>query len=375
MSFILHAALAVGWLSTAGPGGTLAYVAGTEQENQCVMVLDLASGQAGRAGRGDHDGAPQWSPDGLRIAFETRTEKGLNICVAGPDGSNPKILGESHGTNMGVRWAPDGKRLAWAADDEKEPMQPRVVVCDVESGTETRWGGEKTVAMRPVWLPTLDLMKAMDPSEQDKAAAAALNALKGEAEKDGALVVPGIVGAPGKMSTEIMLVTTSSAVPLLPLMVKDSARYVEWCIEPDGEGRQIAYESNDGGDREIFIIGRRGIVNVTNHRAADWNPVWSPDNKWIAFESFRGGRRGVYKVLVGTGNVTPLDAGAEYDCWSPAWSADGKWIAYVSDRSGAPQIWAVQAAGGSAAQVTKDTGYALAPAFKPKAKKAKDPGK
>jgi Tol biopolymer transport system component len=374
MSFILHAALAVGWLTAAGPGGTLAYVAGTEQEDQCVMVLDLGSGQAVRAGRGDRDGAPQWSPDGQRLAFETNTDKGTLICVAGADGANPKTLGAAHGANTDPRWAPDGKRLAWIAEDE-EPLQPAIVVGDVESGAETRWGGEKTAALRPVWLPTLDLMKAMDPSEQDAGAAAALNALKGEADAGGALVAQGLAGAPGKLSTEVLLVTASNAVPMLPLLVKDSARYAEWCIEPDAKGQQLAYESNDGGDREIFVIGRRGIVNVSNHRAADWNPVWSPDCKWLAFESFRGGRRGVYRVLVGTANVTPMDTGAEYDCWSPAWSADGKWVAYVSDRSGSPQIWAVPAAGGDAVQVTKETGYALAPAFQPKAKKTKESGK
>jgi Tol biopolymer transport system component len=374
MSFILYAGLAVSWLSAAGPSGTVAYVAGTEQEDQCVMVLDLASGQAVRAGRGKLDGAPRWSPDGQRLAFETRTDQGMGICVANPDGASLKILGASHATNMDPRWAPDGKRLAWSAEDD-EPLRPSVIVCDADSGVETRWGGEKTAVMRPVWLPTLDLMKAMDPSEENKDAAAALVALKDEADKAGALVAAGIVGAPGKISTEILLVTASNAVPMLPLLIKDSARYVEWCIEPDGEGRQIAYESNDGGDREIFVIGRRGIVNVTNHRAADWNPSWSPDNKWLVFESFRGGRRGVYKVLVGTGNVTPMDIGTEYDCWSPAWSADGKWIAYVSDRSGTPQIWAVPAAGGEAVQLTKETGYALAPAFKPKAKKVKESGK
>jgi TolB protein len=269
---------------------------------------------------------------------------------------------------MAPRWSPDGTRVAWVAEDE-EPMQPRVIVGDAESGAETRWGGETTAALRPVWLPTLDLMKAMDPSAQDAAAAAALVALKGEADAGGALVAPGLVGAPGKLSTEIMLVTASNAVPMLPLLVKDSARYAEWCVEPDPKGQQIAYESNDGGDREIFVIGRRGIVNVSNHRAADWNPVWSPDCKWIAFESFRGGKRGVCRVLVGTANVTPLDGGAEYQCWSPAWSADGKWVAYVSDRSGAPQIWAVPAGGGESVQLTKEAGYALAPAFKPKAKK------
>ncbi len=374
MSFILHAALAVGWMTAAGPSGTLAYTAGTEQEDQCVMVLDLESGQAVRAGRGNHDGAPRWSPDGQRLAFETRTDKGMAICVAGPDGSNQQVLGASHPTNLEPRWAPDSKRIAWAAEDDGA-THFYTVVCNLDSGAETRWGGEKTSAMRPVWLPSLDLMKAMDPSEEDKDAAAALVALKDDAEKSGALVAAGITGAPGKMSTEILLVTAANAVPMLPLLIKDSARYVEWCIEPDGEGRQIAYESNDGGDREIFVIGRRGIVNMTNHRAADWNPVWSPDNKWMAFESFRDGRRGVYKVMVGTGNVTPIDVGTEYDCWSPAWSADGKWVAYVSDRSGAPQIWAVLAAGGTPVPLTKDAGCALAPAFKPKAKKVKGAGK
>ncbi len=374
MSFILCAALSVGWLSAAGPGGTLAYVAGTEQEDQCVMVLDLASGQAVRAGRGHHDGAPRWSPDGQRLVFETRTDRGMGICVAAPDGSDQKILGASHPTNTDPRWSPDGKRLAWAVEDEGG-IQFHIVVCDPASGTETRWGGEKTAAMRPVWLPTLDLMKFMDESVENKDAADALVALKSDADAHGALVAAGIQGAPGKMITEPMLVTESNAAPLLALMIKDSARYVEWCIEPDGEGRQLAYESNDGGDREVFVIGRRGIVNVSNNRAADWNPVWSPDNKWLAIESFRDGRRGVYKLMVGTGNVTALDAGREYDCWGPAWSADGKWVAYVSDRSGAPRIWAVSTAGGNAVQLTKESGYAYAPAFKPKAKKVKGAGK
>ena len=368
MTFIVHAALAVGWLTAAGPGGTLAYVAGTEQEDQCVMVLDLAAGAARRVGKGALDGAPRWSPDGARLAFETRTDAGMNICIAETGGAAPRVLGAAHDACMDPRWSPDGRRLAWATA-EGEGLNAAIMVCDVESGAEARWGGRETAALRPVWLPTLDLMKAMDPSAQDARAAEALVALKGEAEATGALVAPGLVGAPGKTGTELMLVTASNAVPMLPLLVKDSLRYAEWCVEPDGKGQQIAYESNDGGNREIFVIGRRGITNVSNHRAADWNPVWSPDNRWLAFESFRGGRRGVYRVLIGTGNVTALDAGAEYQCWSPCWSGDGKWVAYVSDRSGTPQIWAVPAAGGEAVQLTREAGYALAPAFQPKAKK------
>lgn len=41
-----------------------------------------------------------------------------------------------------------------------------------------------------------------------------------------------------------------------------------------------------------------------------------------------------------------------------SWSRDGKWIYFQSDRSGQWRIWKVPAEGGSAVQVTQNTGGA-----------------
>ena len=146
--------------------------------------------------------------------------------------------------------------------------------------------------------------------------------------------------------------------------------YVEWALEPDPRARSVAYESNDGGDREIYVASfTKGISNVSNHRAADWNPVWSDDYQWLAFESFRDGRRGVYRVLVGTGNVLPVAVREGADCWAPAWAPDDEWIAFVSDEEGVPRIYAVAPEGGEAVRLTDGKEWALAPAWRPKPEK------
>lgn len=364
-SVVVCAAVACALLGA--PSGRIAFVAGTEQEDQCVAVLDAATGEITRVGPGSRDGAPVWSPDGQWLAFQTSGPDGLAVCVVRADGSERRLLTHARGWNHAPRWSPDGKRLAYASDADMGIRQ-QVMVYDLERNTETAWGGEGALALRPVWLPTTDLMQALDPESQSDMAAELLP-LKEEAEREGALLAVGLPGGESKLTSEIVLMTPARCVPMLPLLVKDSFRFAEWFVEPDRKGRQIAYESNDGGDREIFVIGRKGITNVSNHRAADWNPVWSEDGQWLAFESFRDGRRGVHRVLVGTANVTPVAVRPNADCWAPSWSPDGEWIAHVSDETGTPQLFATPPQGGDSVQLTRGPGFALAPAWQPKVKK------
>ena len=147
---------------------------------------------------------------------------------------------------------------------------------------------------------------------------------------------------------------------------EDSSRYEEWNVTPNIKADRIAFESNDGGDREIYIIGKKGLTNITNHRAADWNPVWSPRSRLIAFESFRGGRRGIYRVFPETARVEEVAANAAYDCWAPTWSPDEEQIAYVSDQSGDPEIYICSAGGGNARPLTAHPGIDYAPAWQPR---------
>ncbi len=355
----------------AAPEGWIAYVSGTDQETRQVSVLHLGDGEPVRVGGTDGDGMPVWSPDGQWLAFSTKTEGGLGIRVVRADGTEGRTLPSSSDWNHEPRWSPDSRRLAWAADTGGGILQS-VMVHELGPGTESAWGGGVQGLLRPVWLPSTDLMKALDPADKESMEKAGLVALKEEADAGGVLLALALGESQGGLCTEPALVTATKSVPMLALISKDSTRFSEWCVEPDHDGRQIAYESNDGGDREIYVLGRRGIINVTNHRAADWNPVWSNDDKWLAIESFRGGRRGVYQVLVSTGNAITIAAPDNGECWHPTWSPDDEWIAHASTEAGAPQIFARPAGGGEPAQLTSEPGGALAPAWRPKVKTPKE---
>ncbi len=346
----------------ADPGGAIAYVAGTNQENQCVHVLHVATGETVRVGPGQRDGAPRWSPDGQWLAFETVHPDGLGICVARADGSERHMLRHARKWNRGPRWSGDGRRLVYAADAEMG-MQQTLMVYDLASGAETPWAGERAGMMRPVWLPHLGLLLALDPDVEVVLEGVDFEAFVNDALIDGMGLAIGLVGDPGSLSTEAMLTTRNMAVPFLRMVTKDSLRHVEWAIEISARGDAIAFESNDGGFRDIFVLSRRGLNNVSNHHAADWNPVWSNDGRWVAFESFRGGRRGIYRVFYETVRIFPIAVGNDHDCWSPTWGPGDEWIAFVSDENGRPEIHAVHVESGRRRKLTDYPGYCLAPAW------------
>ncbi|HPG68516.1 MAG TPA: hypothetical protein PLO37_16850 [Candidatus Hydrogenedentes bacterium] len=350
-------------LLLGGTSGQIAYVSGTEQEDHCVCILDLANGAVRRIGIGKCDGAPSWSPDGEWLAFTTGSAEGLAVAVVRADGSGLRIVSQRHGWNLWPRWSPDGKRLAYAAA-EWDAFETRIIVCDLETGVESEWGEGKTGLMRPVWLNGVKLLYSLKQREEALYGASAMNDVFRELEQLNAVVAVGTVGAPGAFSTDLFIVTARATIPLVPRDL-NTGSYFEWIVELSDRGSMIAVESNDGGDREIFVYSKRGMADVTNHREADWNPVWSPDGQWLAFESFRSGRRGVYRVYPETTRVFPVAVAADHDNWAPTWSPDGQWIAFVSDRTGDPEIYFTDASGNECHRVTDHCGGDYAPAWRP----------
>lgn len=354
-----------------GQSGMIAYITGASQETYQLAVIEVQSGETTLLGQGRNDAYPAWSPDARQIAYQSRQPDGTGIRIAVPEEQSDQALKHRFTWNYAPAWSPCGTKIAYSTDGDAAPLQS-IIVQTLETGEEQVWGGTQRGMITPVWFSSADLMKALDPDDQEAAETLGLNELKREADEDGALLAIGLSGTPPRISTELFVVTPSLAVPLLPFLAPDSRRYVKYGARPDNKARQIAYESNDGGDREVFILGRRGIHNMSNHHAADWNPVWSPDDNWLAFESFRDGRRGVYRSLVSTANVTPVAIGDTYDCWSPSWSPDGEWLAFVSDMTGIPQVFTVRPDGADLQQLTHGDVPALSPAWQPKPRKKQE---
>lgn len=341
-------------LCGADPSGRIAFLSGTTPENQTVCVLDLATRTVVPVGPGRHDGPPVWSPRGDALAFDAESEGRLAIHVVRPDGSGLRVLNHESDRNTHPRWSPDGRRLAYVSGSGPKR---RIAVYDLVADAETFWGGGATGLLRPVWVPQKSPLPDLLDLSRDCVLAVAL---RGQSGADAG-------GGTGRLSTDLVVLDPEKVVSV----PSTHADYFEWAVEPDPRGRALAYESNDGGDREIYVASLKGIHNVSNHRTADWNPVWSPDGKWIAFESFRSGRRGLFRTYPETSRVYTVMASPDHDNWSPTWSPDGKWLAFISDRSGAPELYICDIQGEHVWQAASGPGLRLCPAWQPKSEDGK----
>lgn len=94
--------------------------------------------------------------------------------------------------------------------------------------------------------------------------------------------------------------------------------------------RQVTYDARPNGNSEIFLLDvEHGLkFNLTQHEGEDSRPVWSPDGRRIAFESWRDGTRAIY-VMDGDGrNLRRLTAHTDASEYAPEWTPDGEAILF-----------------------------------------------
>jgi len=123
------------------------------------------------------------------------------------------------------------------------------------------------------------------------------------------------------------------------------------------DGRWILFESDAAGNMDIWMIPAAGgdPVQITTDPAFDSTPFWSPDGRRFTFESERSGFKHIYVFDLDApdDDPVPLTSGS-WNNGSPCWSSDGSWIAYESNRekTGGSDLWMSPAGGGEAVRLT-----------------------
>jgi Tol biopolymer transport system component len=102
----------------SGTDKRLAFAHQTYDENiwRLNLTADKASGAATKLIASTwQDDAPQYSPDGKKIAFASDRSGSFEIWVANADGSDAVELTSQGGHSGSPRWSPDGRRIAFDA--------------------------------------------------------------------------------------------------------------------------------------------------------------------------------------------------------------------------------------------------------------------
>lgn len=182
----------------------------------------------------------------------------------------------------------------------------------------------------------------------------------------------------------VMLAAAAIAALSIPVLAQRGEKPAWDVAAPLGPTTDVAFDTDEGtwinvdvspdGQRVVFdllgdlyvmpIAGTGGTpaTRLTNGPAFDMQPRFSPDGRRIAFASDRGGLTNIWVMDADGGNARAVSR--ETDWWvnSPTWSPDGQFVYarrhFVRERSlGAGEVWMFHVSGARGVQVTEKASW------------------
>lgn len=269
------------------------------------------------------DFAPQFSPDGTHIAFIRRTAALSELRLVSTSGGESELL--MTGLIDGYAWGSSGRSLVISS--RRQTPGGSLLRFDLESQ-----------ALEPLFIGGSTLL---NPT------------IRGDL----------LAVTSWRLSSVIWQLSVSadgdkpSIRPEPEALISSTYTQHTQTFSPDG--RMIAFVSDRSGSQEIWTSNRNGdsLRRLTSLELVG-SPAWSPDGRWIAFDSSAQtpGNVEIYVINAQGGQPRRLTNQPSQDR-VPSWSNDGQWIYFGSNRSGRRQVWKIPVEGGNAIQLTNDRGF------------------
>lgn len=200
-------------------------------------------------------GYPSWSPDGKRIAFTANPHGNYDIFVMNADGSEVIRATDTEDDEKEPSWFPDGRRIAYSRES-KRLIRDEVVIFEVDIRTK------KTARLFPHYKR--------------------------------------INGIPHVSPTAPLVTFTGKKTMGWDVAVYDLAKDEAKFLHDGGnscrarfspDGRKLAYVSSEAdgkGDIWVMNVDGSGKTRLTmRDDTYDYFPAWSPDGRYIVFNSSR----------------------------------------------------------------------------------------
>jgi serine/threonine-protein kinase len=156
--------------------------------------------------------------------------------------------------------------------------------------------------------------------------------------------IVGVPGAEGTAPVALALVERSGAIHQLELPAQP---YLQPRLSPDG--RQLAVGTADGKEANIWVYDLKagGSLRRLTFGGRNLFPIWSPDGRYIAYQSDRDGDPGIFRQLAdGSGaaeRLTRAEAGTRHE--PEGWSPDGTTLSFNMMRGVNQGVWTVAVSG------------------------------
>ncbi|AEK59448.1 MULTISPECIES: Tol-Pal system beta propeller repeat protein TolB [Acidithiobacillus] len=132
------------------------------------------------------------------------------------------------------------------------------------------------------------------------------------------------------------------------------------------DNRRLAYVTYHDARAIIYVqdlaTGQRQAVAPAGEIVSA--PAFSPDGRELAYARAEGGATNIFVVDLATGQRRQLTHGSAINT-SPSWAPDGRHLVFVSDRAGSPQIYSMDSDGGDVHRLTFSGNYNASPVYSP----------
>lgn len=129
------------------------------------------------------------------------------------------------------------------------------------------------------------------------------------------------------------------------------------------ERNDFVFSSSKDGNPDIYIMKGNEIIRLTSLYSIEVSPTVSPDGKYIAFTSDRGGTPQIYTMRRDGSDIRRITFEGSYNT-SPAWSPKGDKIVFSGRQGATNQIFTINPDGTGLTQLTTE-GNNEDPSFSP----------